>query len=96
MEINRNQWFLAGLVVLALGVQFRMVDSFTLNAEASQFVATQFKSAPTEVAAPGQSYVVARSPAPLRTVTPPKWLGWSLISVAAVLILHSLAMKRPG
>jgi hypothetical protein len=31
----------------------------------------------------------------LRTVKLPVWTGWATISVGAVLVLHSLAMKRP-
>jgi hypothetical protein len=31
MEINRNQYFLAGIVLLFVGIQFRLVDSVTLN-----------------------------------------------------------------
>jgi hypothetical protein len=27
---------------------------------------------------------------------PPVWLGYALMSVGGVLMLHSLAMKRPG
>jgi hypothetical protein len=31
VEINRNQYFLAGLVVLALGLQLRAVETYVLN-----------------------------------------------------------------
>jgi hypothetical protein len=36
------------------------------------------------------------SAAPRKVLQPPEWLGWCLISVGAVLVLHSLAMNRPG
>ena len=35
MEMNRNQYLMLGIVVLLLGVQFRMIESFVLNAEAT-------------------------------------------------------------
>jgi hypothetical protein len=35
-------------------------------------------------------------PTPRRTLRPPTWLGFALISIGAVLVLHSLAMKKPG
>ncbi|MDP6444554.1 MAG: hypothetical protein QF805_12245 [Pirellulaceae bacterium] len=43
MEINRNQYFALGVVVLLLGIQFRNVESFTLNAEVSQVIREQLK-----------------------------------------------------
>jgi hypothetical protein len=33
-------------------------------------------------------------PEPRRTITPPKAIGWVLISAGAVTILHSLAMRK--
>jgi hypothetical protein len=33
---------------------------------------------------------------PNHRVTPPRWIGWSLVSLGSVLILYSLALKKPG
>ena len=38
MEFNRNHYFMAGLVVLALGLQFRYVDSYVLNERATKIL----------------------------------------------------------
>jgi hypothetical protein len=95
VEINRNQYFLLGLVFLLLGLQVRMVESYVLNEKASQFVAQKLKGLANNDLADG-SFMPAAGPAPLRTVRPPVWLGYAFISVGAVLVLHSLAMKRPG
>lgn len=95
MEINRNQYFLVGLVFLLLGLQVRMVESYVLNEKASHFVAQKLKGLGNSELADG-SFMPAAGPAPLRTVRPPVWLGYAFISVGAVLVLHSLAMKRPG
>ena len=35
-------------------------------------------------------------PGSTHSIYPPKWLGWSLVSVGSVLILYSLALKKPG
>jgi hypothetical protein len=97
MEINRNQYFMAGLVVLLLGVQLRMVDSFVLNEQTAAIVEKQLKA--TAVASTDSSTAALAQAAPssrFREVRPPKWLGWVFISAGGVLILHSLAMRRPG
>ena len=43
MEFNRNHYFMLGLVVLALGIQFRFVDSYVLNEQATQVAAKVLK-----------------------------------------------------
>lgn len=96
MEINRNQWFMIGLVVLALGIQLRFVDSYVLTEKATHWLAQRFGK-PHEQAATGFSQLwAAEGPAPRKVVVPPEWLGWATVSVGSVLILHSLAMPRPG
>lgn len=92
MEINRNQYFLAGLVVLFLGLQIRSVESYVLNERSSKFLAERIPA----LASADETLMPAAGPSPRKSVHPPTWLGYAVISVGAVLILHSLAMKRPG
>ena len=96
MEINRNQYFMAGTVLLLLGIQFRMVDTYVLNDKAKDFVA-QKMAAQADSAEPTQTENRAAFLAPLAAgkFQPPRWLGWSFISLGAVMILHALAMPRP-
>ena len=90
MEFNRNQFFMAGIFLLLLGLQFRMVESVTLNEKTTRFLAKNSSSA----AANGLANIL---PSTVRQVVhPPQWLGWALMSVGGVCILHSLAMKKPG
>ena len=104
MEMNRNQYLMLGIVVLLLGVQFRMIESFVLNAEASKAIAARVpKGAKNKGSAASvvpafsqQPQIAAAGPiVALRTIKLPDWLGWCCISVGAVLVLHSLAMPRP-
>lgn len=93
MELNRNQYFFMGLVILLIGVQVRMVSSYTLTHEATKFLAERSQSG-------GEATMFALSSdlgaGPQKVIHPPEWLGWCLMSVGSVLILHSLAMKKPG
>jgi len=101
MEINRNHYFMIGIVLLLLGMQLRWVDSYVLNAEATEFVAKRWDQTqpPAQPAVSPQLLVTTPTPAattmPRRTIKPPAWIGWSFVSIGAVLVLHSLAMKKP-
>lgn len=39
MEITRNQYYMAGLVLLFLGIQFRMIESVELKEQFATFIA---------------------------------------------------------
>ena len=95
MEINRNQWMMIGLVVLALGIQFRRVDSFVLNQKTTEMIAKRLQKKDA-VATTFVPSFQSSPPASRRVVKPPRWLGFMMISVGVVLVLHSLAMPRPG
>ena len=94
MEFNRNQYFMVGLVVLLFGLQFRMVESFVLNERASRFLSERNWSGGSNDGL--RPVLAAVGPTPHKTLHPPDWMGFAVISVGSVLILHSLAMKRPG
>jgi len=96
--VARNRLFLLGVVVLLLGLHFYVVDSFVLNEKASAVWAKRFdKPAVAAVADPLDTFDVsygdwdtsptAPAGASKRTLSPPDWLAWSLISVGSVLIL---------
>ncbi len=94
MDFNRNHFFMAGLVLLVLGIQMRFVESFVLSSESTHFLATRMNASPP--ASGLASILPSSSNMPRKTLHPPEWLGWALMSVGAVLILHSLAMPRPA
>lgn len=95
MEINRNQWLMIGLVILALGIQFRMVHAFVLNEKTTEILAKRLKKSDSVTTTFVPSFQTAPPPS-RRTIEPPRWLGFMMISVGAVLILHSLALPKPG
>jgi hypothetical protein len=95
MEINRNQWFLAGMVVLFLGIQFRVVDSFVLTPKVTQFLAERAGNPIAAANQAAQPLVGADKSVTPKTVRPPDELAYAFLSIGAVLILHSFSMKRP-
>jgi hypothetical protein len=96
VEFNRNHYFMFGLVVLIIGIQLRMVESYVLNETATKFIAEHSGKAGVTVASKATSYLPSVGPTPHKILSPPQWLGWALMSVGGVLILHSLAMPKPG
>ena len=99
MEFNRNQYLLAGLVVFMLGIQLRVVDGFVLNERATHFLhqrVQQFKNQQFASASDSPSLLASTPLTPNHRLHPPKWLGWSLVSLGSVLVLYSLVLKKPG
>lgn len=88
MRLVRQHVLLVGLLLFLVGVQFRLVESFTLNERSTRLVAAEMGGAATVAAWPG---------APVRkVVVPPRWLGLALMSVGAVLTAKSLSMRSAG
>ena len=102
MEWNRNQFLMAGIILLLLGFQLRHVDSYVLTENCTKFINKRLikskkqkkpeSNYPTLFASAAKSTPVAAR----RTVKPPNWLGWAFLSVGAVLVLQSFAMPKPG
>lgn len=96
MDITRNQYFFAGLALLLVGLQFRMVDSIELTPEFTQFLAERTGHPLASVNAATQTLTQSEKPLAKKVIRPPDWIGWSLVSLGSVLILHSFGMKKPG
>ncbi len=86
MPLKRSYLLLVGLVFFFMGVQFRVVQSFTLSEGSSRFIAAQMGKVPERTIAAWPD-VAAR-----KVVEPPTWLGLALMSVGSVLTLKSLSM----
>jgi hypothetical protein len=96
MEINRNQYFLAGLVLILLGIEFHMVDTIVLTPECTRLLG-EGNNHPVVAASNLLGPLVgAENQIAPKTFHLPESLSWGLLSAGAVLVLHSLAMKKPG
>lgn len=92
MDITRNQFFMIGLLLLLFGIQFRVVDNFVLTADATSTLAKMREGSAAEKSL--LPVMQATGNAPRKILNPPDWLGWCLMSVGAVIVLHSLAMHK--
>jgi hypothetical protein len=93
MELNRNHYFMAGMVLLLLGIQLRLVDSYVLNEHSTRMLNARAENG--SLANVGAMFQNVTAPS-RKVIKPPESLGWALMSVGSVLILHALAMKGPG
>lgn len=94
MDWDRNRYFALGMILFFLGIQFRMVDSFVLN-ESSTRALHRFAKQSQIASSSGMTEVymsVAQSPR--KTIKPPNWLGWVLLTTGLVIGLHALAIPR--
>lgn len=81
-------------MILLVGLQVRMVFAYVLNEDTTQFLAHKTHTSSSEGAL--VSFAGDIGAIPNKVIHPPEWLGWCLISVGAVLMLHSLAMPKPS
>ena len=89
MVPRRSHLLLAGLLLFLVGVQFRMVESFTLSEKSSRLLVAQLG----DKGFPQQSSLFGGGPPARRTIQPPAWIGLALMSVGSVMTLKSLSMK---
>ncbi|MGC3970689.1 MAG: hypothetical protein QM775_26130 [Pirellulales bacterium] len=96
VELNRYHYFIAGVIVLLIGVQLRMVESYVLNEDTTRWLMERSDDPAVQVVHKATQLMPAAGPLPRKTVVPPQWLGWAAVSLGSVLILHSLALPKPA
>ena len=98
MTFNRNQFMLIGVLLLLLGLQLRFVDTFVLNEASTRFLNKQGEAVEAQSSWTLPVTLSAQNPlsANRKRIRPPRWLHYALLSVGGVLMLHSVAMKKPG
>ncbi|HTN75015.1 MAG TPA: hypothetical protein VL096_07200 [Pirellulaceae bacterium] len=82
-----------GVILLLLGLQMRAVETYEFSPDATRILAGWVgPEAGTPHAAVRQ--VVIDTTRPRHRMTPPAWLGWSLLSIGCVLTAHGLLRSR--
>ena len=96
MDITRYHVFLAGIVLVLLGVELRFVDALVLSPKATRFLAEQTGHPVVVASATIESVAGAEPQLPSKIVRPPEWASWFLLSLGSVFVLQSCAMPKPG
>jgi len=85
--MNRNHYMALGTVLLLLGLTVFKVETVTLTEDSTRFLAQQMEQ-------PEQTLV---STVPVKkTIAIPAWPRFLIISLGAILMLHAVAMQKPG
>ena len=94
MAMYRNRYFLAGILLILVGIQFRMVDSFVLNESATSALARVTTSGSFADNSGMQTVLMSIYPNQRKRVQPPRWLGLALIAVGSIVACHALAIPK--
>jgi protein-S-isoprenylcysteine O-methyltransferase Ste14 len=96
VELNRYHYFIAGVIVLLIGIQLRMVESYVLNEDTTRWLMERSEDPTVQAVTKATQMLPAAGPLPRKTIVPPQWMGWAAVSLGSVLILHSLALPKPA
>ena len=96
MSRYRNRYFLTGILLLLLGAQFRMIDSFVLNETSTRLLAKVTRSAPVADNSRMGSFFWNHAPKAMTTkrIHPPRWLGLAMMAMGSIISFHALAIPR--
>ena len=94
MSLYRNRYFLGGILLILLGLQFRRVDSFVLNEQSTRLVAKMTNTKLVDNTTTLGSIFEPVTPVPRKRVTPPRWLGLSMVAFGCVITFHSFSIPK--
>jgi hypothetical protein len=95
MSLYRNRYFLFGILLILLGLQFRRVESFVLNEQSTRFVAKMTGTPIVDNSTTLGAIFEPVTPAPKKRIKPPRWLGLSMIAIGVVVTFHAFAIPKP-
>ena len=85
MQLRRKHYFIAGLVLLLIGAQLRVVKGYVLSDSATRALAEHFGEPPTTAKGAIQNAYLATGAPVNHTIEPPTWIGYALLSLGFVL-----------
>lgn len=96
MSLYRNRYFLSGILLILLGLQFRRTESFVLNEPTTRFVAKMTNQPIAVKTSAFGGFFEPVTPKIRKKVTPPRWLGLSMVAVGCVISFHAISIPKHG
>jgi hypothetical protein len=94
MEWDRNRYFALGVILFFIGIQFRMVESFVLSEQSTRALHRFARQSQIASNNGMTDMYMSVAPSPKKTIQPPPWLGWALLTAGGVISLHALALPK--
>jgi hypothetical protein len=94
MDIDRNRYFMFGVILFLLGLQFRLVDSFVLNESSTRALHKFAQSSKIADSSSVATNLYMDVGSPRKNVKPPNWVGFVLLTVGGVMSLHAMVLPR--
>ena len=94
MDIDRNRYFMFGVILFLLGLQFRLVDSFVLNENSTRALHRLVQKANIADSNIATNVYMQVASSPKKNLRPPNWLGFVLLTVGGVMSLHAMVLPR--
>ena len=83
---------LGGLLLILIGMQMRLVESYVLSPAATRVLADWFGAPPATPT--GALQQLATQGNARKIVSPPRWLGWASMSLGVMLVAYGVLGKR--
>jgi len=96
MKLDRNRYFMLGVILLLLGLQFRLVDSFVLNETSTRALHKVMKTKSVDANSIARDIFMQTAPSPKKALKPPRWLGFVLLTAGGIMALHALVLPKSG
>lgn len=90
--MKRNRYFMIGVLLLLLGLQFKFVHSVVLNEPSTRVLAKFASDTPLAAQDMATNVYMNVHPSPKKRIEPPKWIGWILLTAGGVIFLHALIL----
>lgn len=83
----------AGLLLLLIGMQLYVVETFIVTPAATQTLAQWFGPSSRSVEGAVQQFVLETA-SPRKAITPPRWLGLACLATGFVALAYGLLRRR--
>jgi hypothetical protein len=78
-----------GIILLLFGLQMRAVEHFVLSPQSTSLL-SRYAGPGVDTTHGAVQQIVVDTTGHSHTVTPPRWIGWALLSTGGVLFVHGL------